>query len=1063
MGKKSWEYLKAFAKTTYFDLALIFMIGLLPLTWFRGAVIAGMDLPWPMLNAQYVAKTAFYVWNPTQCLGAQDIYSRPLTYFLGNFGLSKLGLSTLTIDKLWFVFWFAGAGLSAYFLIRVLVPRHRLAAVIGALFYMLNPFTMIVRWHELNLWLFFYAMVPLLWAFFALLIRTGKLRYLAGFLVAALLFSPSHTNLGSLVMLAIILGGYLIVYLIQNRQARQKVLLALRYTLILIILWVAVNMWWILPSATSLRHEAGLVQEPGNTVQLAEMISKESTWDRVLRLQGYWAFSIDYSGTDDPVISYTKTYDSSLIAVLGWIIPILALAGVLMMRRYKGLVWPAFLWLGSLFFMKGVQAPFGGLIKWMYQSLPGMSIFRNPFDKFGMLAVLAMAPLVGVGLEGLYQFIRHRMKEGWASKAISYSALSATGVVLLVVLVWPMWTGDVIYAGGQVMPSMRIKDSPSDYEEARSWLADQEGEFRILPIPYNVGFWTLALFDWYIGHDPSSLMLESNLATPSFGFPGSDFTEAAANEVIGGEPDAASLCSLLNIKYVLLREDANWDVINDYQSDLSIGYIGASLPVMQQTLNSQTWLEPVAHFGRLVFYLNRDWQPLQAYAALSSSKVDAEAKNLAGGSSDQIGGRTGQTFGQVDWSEDSGNIRVTSLSDQGPTWVGIREAIELGDGPVPYSFKMKTNDTSQAHVKVQWYDKDNQLLADELLEAGIDGSTDWTEYSGLLPKPPDSDHGDLVIQMHPRKDATMEVTDVSFKIQPLGKVDWSEDSAGNISIKSLSDDDEEWVGIRKALDLGDGPFPYSYQFKTRDAANAHPKIEWYDKNGKIVADYFLQMCVDGTSDWTRNSGLLPKPPGAERAELVIIMEPRKGATLEMKNLFISEQPWIQALSGDTGKANMGGGATTQGTNVLISGEDAVKLELGENPLPTVNPSTCTVQQSSPWSARVKVEAQGPCFLVLNQAFDQGWRAYLGSPGWAQILTGAKQLNARHFMANGYSNGWYIDKPGEYEITLYYRPQALLPLGAIISAVAWGLLVLWFILRRRSVRRRAETTEESSGR
>ncbi|MDD5668391.1 MAG: hypothetical protein PHS26_13970, partial [Actinomycetota bacterium] len=61
--------------------------------------------------------------------------------------------------------------------------------------------------------------------------------------------------------------------------------------------------------------------------------------------------------------------------------------------------------------------------------------------------------------------------------------------------------------------------------------------------------------------------------------------------------------------------------------------------------------------------------------------------------------------------------------------------------------------------------------------------------------------------------------------------------------------------------------------------------------------------------------------------------------------------------------------------------------------------------------------------------------------------------ARHFLANGYANGWYIAAPGEYELTLYYWPQTLLYLGIIISALTWAFLVVWYLLRRRRVRGR----------
>ena len=93
--------------------------------------------------------------------------------------------------------------------------------------------------------------------------------------------------------------------------------------------------------------------------------------------------------------------------------------------------------------------------------------------------------------------------------------------------------------------------------------------------------------------------------------------------------------------------------------------------------------------------------------------------------------------------------------------------------------------------------------------------------------------------------------------------------------------------------------------------------------------------------------------------------------------------------------------------------------------------SCTVERSSPTSVYVKVESESPYVLMLNQAFGHGWRAYEGSPNWLQVLAGSGRLPAGHFMADGYANGWYIDRPGEYELTLYYWPQTLLYVGVII--------------------------------
>ncbi len=78
------------------------------------------------------------------------------------------------------------------------------------------------------------------------------------------------------------------------------------------------------------------------------------------------------------------------------------------------------------------------------------------------------------------------------------------------------------------------------------------------------------------------------------------------------------------------------------------------------------------------------------------------------------------------------------------------------------------------------------------------------------------------------------------------------------------------------------------------------------------------------------------------------------------------------------------------------------------------------------------EVKKPFFLVFSELFD---------PGWRLMDTDGKILNYQHFLANGYANGWYIDRMGNFQIILKFTPQDLLKLGEKISfvGVSFGLI------------------------
>jgi hypothetical protein len=88
--------------------------------------------------------------------------------------------------------------------------------------------------------------------------------------------------------------------------------------------------------------------------------------------------------------------------------------------------------------------------------------------------------------------------------------------------------------------------------------------------------------------------------------------------------------------------------------------------------------------------------------------------------------------------------------------------------------------------------------------------------------------------------------------------------------------------------------------------------------------------------------------------------------------------------------------------------------------------------SSPTKIVVNIETSGPFFLVFGENFDPKWEAFIGDPGLLTAPFSQPIQPSNHFVANGFSNGWFVDKAGTYSITLYYVTQSIVFLGAIIS-------------------------------
>ena len=118
--------------------------------------------------------------------------------------------------------------------------------------------------------------------------------------------------------------------------------------------------------------------------------------------------------------------------------------------------------------------------------------------------------------------------------------------------------------------------------------------------------------------------------------------------------------------------------------------------------------------------------------------------------------------------------------------------------------------------------------------------------------------------------------------------------------------------------------------------------------------------------------------------------------------------------------------------------------------------------------RVNGKAARSFWLVFNESFDPGWKAYLSlkeAPSQKSSSVSWKKTELRnHIMVNGYANGWYVDIPSlpdksqkerEFSIILKFRPQLLFTIGLIISGLtllACIAYLIWYYRERKAVKK-----------
>ena len=81
-------------------------------------------------------------------------------------------------------------------------------------------------------------------------------------------------------------------------------------------------------------------------------------------------------------------------------------------------------------------------------------------------------------------------------------------------------------------------------------------------------------------------------------------------------------------------------------------------------------------------------------------------------------------------------------------------------------------------------------------------------------------------------------------------------------------------------------------------------------------------------------------------------------------------------------------------------------------------------QGTPTHITVHIfNATTPFYLVFRETYDPYWHAYYPN--------GASMLSIDHIAVNGFANAWYINRTGNYTVTLYYTMQTY-------AWIAWGV-------------------------
>jgi hypothetical protein len=121
--------------------------------------------------------------------------------------------------------------------------------------------------------------------------------------------------------------------------------------------------------------------------------------------------------------------------------------------------------------------------------------------------------------------------------------------------------------------------------------------------------------------------------------------------------------------------------------------------------------------------------------------------------------------------------------------------------------------------------------------------------------------------------------------------------------------------------------------------------------------------------------------------------------------------------------------------------DRLQFLVSEGPLEKEDSqSNISFEKLNPTRYEVSInkESSNSEYLVFSELFSSGWVAIYEN--------GEKIPEEKHFLANGYANAWIIDKPGNHQITIEYKPQEILEIGLKVSytSIVFGVISVSFL-------------------
>ncbi|HEX7042070.1 MAG TPA: hypothetical protein VF189_02380 [Patescibacteria group bacterium] len=482
---------------------------------------------------------------------------------------------------------------SMYLLSREIFPKYGDGAwVLSSLFYLFNLYSLVNIWGRflLNMMLF-YSILPLLVWIFVLGIK--KKNYGYSIIISALsaVFSYAFSTPTHVIIFWGLILLFVLFYLFFIFVDRKKRIFLIKYLFLSLLLWTLFNFWWLsqeiyfsfsgfFKSSVNLFFTSSGNQDALNS--LSAILGKIA--NLVLLKHGSY-----FIGDNQFAYKWTNFYSGPISVFLEWLFTLTVLLMCVKRLRKNWVLFFIGLFTFAIFISKGNSPPLGEIFNFLFNKFSFLQFFRNPFEKLGILMSFSMSLLVGVGCIEFANLLPKFRK----------LTIIVYFIYILVFLGFPFWTG-LVFTNDKPPandPNIGIQvQVPDYYKPASSWLAKNMGLERFISFPLGgEGIF----YNWpkgYIGVEQAAVLFSNPSISNKVDFPYYSQIASSLEKLFITHTDFYKVASVLNVKYLLLRPDF------DFQRSTMKDPALMNVELDKKANNPESMLSFAQSFGPLKFY-----------------------------------------------------------------------------------------------------------------------------------------------------------------------------------------------------------------------------------------------------------------------------------------------------------------------------------------------------------------------------------------------------------------------------------------------------------------------------